>query len=173
MSGIFSHHLNPSYVIMLHFEFFQGKTGEISTWKFPQGFPRERRRKYTHKNLPIIWEKRRWLARWLSVNLAYTSSRSSGLVINFLQVTSLGTSDCNSNLYIGKLHCNHNSQISPCVKSIYNDKKTNLNIKTQGTIPLKYFEFCCSSHLPVIQVCTKTARSLLTVQHTQPTIMAS
>ena len=33
--GIFSHNWDPSYVIKLHFEFFEGSTREISLWKYP------------------------------------------------------------------------------------------------------------------------------------------
>ena len=38
----------------LHFEIFEGSTREISTWKYPQGFHRERRRKYPHRKFPFI-----------------------------------------------------------------------------------------------------------------------
>ena len=87
-TGIFSHNWGPSYDIKLHFEIFEGSTREISTWKYPQGFHRERRRKYPHRKFPFIppgksrgnfcrddplefphksgWKPggRGWLARW-------------------------------------------------------------------------------------------------------------
>ena len=36
------------------FEIFEGSTREISTWKYLQGFHRDRRRKYPHKKFPFI-----------------------------------------------------------------------------------------------------------------------
>ena len=53
-TGIFSHNWDPSYVIKLHFEIFEGSTREISTRKYPQGFHRERRRKYPPRKFPFI-----------------------------------------------------------------------------------------------------------------------
>ena len=51
---IFPHNRELSLVIKLHFEIFEGNTREISTWKYPQGFHRERRRKYPHRKFPFI-----------------------------------------------------------------------------------------------------------------------
>ena len=51
---------DPSYVIILHFEILRGNTREISTWKHPQGFHRERRRKYPHRKFPSFPSNYHW-----------------------------------------------------------------------------------------------------------------
>ena len=48
------HNWNPAYIIKLHFEIFEGSTREISTWKYPQGFYRGRRRKYPDRKISFI-----------------------------------------------------------------------------------------------------------------------
>ena len=52
ITGIFLHNWDPSYVIKLQFEIFEGSTREISMWKYRQGFHRERRQKYPHRKYP-------------------------------------------------------------------------------------------------------------------------
>ena len=65
-------HITGTYKIILHFKILRGNTREISTWKHPQGFFRERRRKYRCRKFPLISPHksamksggRGWLARW-------------------------------------------------------------------------------------------------------------
>ena len=174
MSEIFS--LEPFLCHYVAFWNFLGNTGEISTWKFPHGFPRERRRKYPHKKFPFISPE------FLRGNY---EDISTGMIPWNSPINphgNLGDVDgspagCQSiwpahpldQVVLGSIRSCRWQALRPqtvtwlwsqfpnypmCAVDI-NDKKTILNIKTQETIPLKYFGFCCSSHLPVIQVCTK------------------
>ena len=52
--SVISHNWDPSYVVKLHFEIFEGSKREVSAWKCPQGFHRERRREYPHKKFSFI-----------------------------------------------------------------------------------------------------------------------